>query len=96
MDYHFIIKYIPDWAYFIMFGSLVCCACWCFYDEHLRGFVDEMIQCLKCRCLVRHFRFEKCARGRRDLSRGRRRIVVGLRVGDPITTAKVYPESVVV
>jgi hypothetical protein len=79
MDYHFIIKYIiPEWAYFILFGCLGCCACWCFYDEHLRGFVDKTIQCLKCE------------RG------GRRRIVVRWRVGEPITTAKIYPESIVV
>jgi hypothetical protein len=84
MDYHFLIKYIPEWAYFILFGCLVCCACWCFYDEHLRGFVDKTLQCLKCE------------RGRRILSGGRRRVVVGLRVGEPITTAKIYPESVVV
>lgn len=56
MDYHFIIKYIPDWIYLFMLLVLICCGGWCFYDEHLRGFVDKWVLCLKCPCLGRDFR----------------------------------------
>jgi hypothetical protein len=79
MEYHFIIEYIPDWGYFTMLGILMCCACWCFYDEHLRRTVNQMIAWLSCR-------------GREE---GGRRVVIGLRTGDPITTARVYPVNAI-
>ena len=55
MDYYFLIHFLPDMVYFVMMFLLCGCCCWCMYDEHLRGLVDEVglmgSRCC-CRCRV--------------------------------------------
>lgn len=60
MEYFFIVNYIPHLGYFIMIMILLLCGCWCIYEEHLQGVVDEFCSCLccckcKCKCKYRYF-----------------------------------------
>ena len=49
MDYYFLIPFIPDMIYLGMMFLLCGCCCWCMYDEHLRGLMDE-IELMGSRC----------------------------------------------